>query len=769
MSKKQNWKTLMLVFVFHFICAGIALLPAAFANGGILTLCEDFNAETIPYYYLANHSVRSGEFSWNWNIDIGADFWTTYGSLGMFSPFFLIALLIPADWIPYSTVWILIMKYATAGLTSYLYIHRYVKKKECAVAGSMLYAFSGYQSVNLVFNLFDATMFFPLMLWALDELVLKKRRGIFALAVWINACVSFSMFVQSAILAIIYFIIRFWMNDRSTWKHIGVCMLEGIIGAGMAGIVFVPQALAMLKDTRAGVKLPGSSALTLSSLDVLLTLRAWLFPAEAMSNSSSVVLVDWMSNAGYLPMTGVAFALAFGQRNKKHWLTRCMLLSFVFMFVPALNNLFTLFGIGLYRRWYYFPVLMSSLATVRCFEDEQTEYPVFKSSLWILGLIAAYVLFVLYVPWSGTDPLVMVDQERFNWGVSVSVIGLIAGMVIWRFGKRADRGVYAVLGITLFAVLTTSNMVKNYQIESAHGVGKDGSNDSQAVINELFLTDDLLTDKDIWPYRTVYWNNYYNYNMIEGYPMRQSFVSVVPSGVNEFYTMLGTPRSTAMTPYGPSGTDELLSTKYFFLNYEPNSSLVKVAEQHNGNYMVYLYENTNVLPLGFTYDCYMTRSEFLEYPVEQRAAVMLRVLVVKDEDADKVNSCMDHYDQTIHGEFSVDQINQYEDDHLLEAGRNHAKERDGSFTLDLTASAKKYAFFSVPYTENWQASVNGENVEILNINGLMAIPVQAGENRIEFDYTARERLLGIAASLLFVGVWIAYFLWNRRRIRKERG
>ena len=48
------------------------------------------------------------------------------------------------------------------------------------------------------------------------------------------------------------------------------------------------------------------------------------------------------------------------------------------------------------------------------------------------------------------------------------------------------------------------------------------------------------------------------------------------------------------------------------------------------------------------------------------------------------------------------------------------------FRSEITSASDQYAFFSVPYDKSWHATVNGEPVEILKINGLMAVPVSAG-------------------------------------------
>ena len=65
------------------------------------------------------------------------------------------------------------------------------------------------------------------------------------------------------------------------------------------------------------------------------------------------------------------------------------------------------------------------------------------------------------------------------------------------------------------------------------------------------------------------------------------------------------------------------------------------------------------------------------------------------------------------------------------------------FYSEITSGSEQYAFFSVPYDKAWSATVNGESAEILNINGLMAVKVNAGKNCIRFHYSPTPLWCGI--------------------------
>ena len=76
----------------------------------------------------------------------------SYYNLG--SPIFWLILFFPSTAYPYLVGWLFILVYGLSGLFSYSYIQYFVKEKKYALLGSILYSFSGFQSVNIIFFFF---------------------------------------------------------------------------------------------------------------------------------------------------------------------------------------------------------------------------------------------------------------------------------------------------------------------------------------------------------------------------------------------------------------------------------------------------------------------------------------------------------------------------------------------------------------------------------------------------------------------------------------
>ena len=63
---------------------------------------------------------------------------------------------------------------------------------------------------------------------------------------------------------------------------------------------------------------------------------------------------------------------------------------------------------------------------------------------------------------------------------------------------------------------------------------------------------------------------------------------------------------------------------------------------------------------------------------------------------------------------------------------------------------------------------NGESAEILNINGLMAVKVNAGKNCIRFHYSPTPLWCGIGVSAISILLTAIYLLAGRRSRKSKK-
>ena len=141
-------------FLLAFVCAALLFLPFVILDKGYFLFFGDYNVQQIPFYQLAHEAVTSGDIYWNWYTDLGVNFIGSYSFYLLFSPFFWLTLIFPTSVVPYLMAPLLALKFGVMSLTAYAFITRFVKNKNAALIGALLYAFSGFSVYNIFFNHF---------------------------------------------------------------------------------------------------------------------------------------------------------------------------------------------------------------------------------------------------------------------------------------------------------------------------------------------------------------------------------------------------------------------------------------------------------------------------------------------------------------------------------------------------------------------------------------------------------------------------------------
>ena len=192
----------------------IVFLPFIIVDQGYFLYYGDFNVQQIPFYQMCHDAIREGNIFWSWTTDLGANFISSYSFYNLGSPFFWLTLPFPSEVVPYLMAPLLMLKTALAATTSYAYIARFVRNKDYALIGGLLYAFSGFTTYNIFFNHFhEPIVFFPLLLIGLEEYMTNGRRGVFAAAVFVNCFVNYFFFVGQVVFVIIYWFFRLLGKD----------------------------------------------------------------------------------------------------------------------------------------------------------------------------------------------------------------------------------------------------------------------------------------------------------------------------------------------------------------------------------------------------------------------------------------------------------------------------------------------------------------------------------------------------------------------------
>jgi len=784
-------------FLVNLLVAMLAICPFLIRNNGYLAMSHDFSAQEIPFHILMDDTVRSGNLLWSWAIDLGGNFIESFSFYNLGSIFVWLEWFFMPSAIPIVMAWMMIFKFAVAGAASAGWLGRQLKNRTVIIFASVLYAFSGFQCTSVVFYHFqDVVALFPFLLIGLEQLVEEKKSGRLLFACFINVMCNYVFFVGEILFLILYYIIRYMLPQikrktqvRNILKPIGMCIREGLFGMLLSGALLIPSIAGTLSNSRVNEHLAAGEWLSMSTFDWLMLIKAFFFPAETMTYYSGTIDATWMTNAAYLPLTGCMLAIAY-VLTRRDWLSTLLKVCGVIAVVPLFNSVFMFFSNESYRRWYYMLILFMALATAKVIEYPR-RYRIRTAAVICSLIIALYAVMTNVFEWNKYQESIINYSDIYWIGFGIAAGGVLLSLItIYVFGRFRKR-IFLVLSILLSAFLLLYN-IRNYQL-ATDNTNLDMKNYrnyyGENVVN--YLTEfSRLMDRNTLPYRYYIdegiGHSYYNLAMTNSLPAINSFISTVHSSVTELYDELGVGR-IVWSEAEQAGLKELLGARYILTPYETEEySFVQAMGNSNGQVM-YLYQNEKALPIGFTYDSYITRSEFRQYDKELRALVMLNTLVVEDEDEETVKDILLHFAEygypdsedgkpayegqepkMIPADISAEALDEYLESHDAESCESF-ENGENYFTANISSSAEKYAFFSVPYDKWWHAQVNGKDVEILNINGLMAVRVDKGDNTIVFTYEYLPLRVGIICSIMGIILTAGYIVRGiiDRRYRTE--
>ena len=452
------WK----VFGIAFGIAVLFFLPYLLMDQGLFIYYGDFNVQQIPFYKLAHEAVRSGNLGWSWTTDLGANFIGSYSFYLLGNPFFWLTIPFPNEFVPYLMAPLMILKLACAAVTGYAYIRRFTATAKFAMIGGLLYAFSGFNIYNIFFNHFlEVAVFFPLLLIGLEEFVLNRRRGVFALTVCLCAVVNYYFFVAEAIFTILYFLVRLVSPEFRkgvTVKSFLLLAFETLVGFFGAMFILLPSVLALMGNYRIGEHLSGFNLILYDRVQRYgLILESLFFPPDmpARPNFFPDSASKWASVSAYLPLLSLSAVIVYFKSEKPRWIKLLLATCAVMAFIPVLNSVFQLFNSQYYARWFFMPILIMALASVLALEDTDLDY---GFGVKATGAVMLAFATIGILPEMQEGKLVFFQMpaypERFWAYILFGLAGIFVAWLIWKmFRKERGYGTKLLSAVAVMSVL----------------------------------------------------------------------------------------------------------------------------------------------------------------------------------------------------------------------------------------------------------------------------------------------------------------------------
>jgi len=775
-------------FITCFLTAVLLFLPFVIVDEGFFLYCGDFNSQQLPFsYYLTGmlqQARQTGIFpTYCWATDLGSGFTESYSFYLLGSPFFRLASLLPQSWSPYLMVPLLCLKFAFAGAGACLWSRRYLTSPiSCQLVG-VLYAFSGFSVYNIFFNHFvDVVAVFPYLLWSVDSFFFapESRQPLpyVPFAVALCLAVNYFFFVGQAVFLILYFVIRAKGEEwRPSLRKLALFALQVVLGVCMAAFLALPSFFQVLANPRVNSFSFGYNLILYRrTQQYLAILSSALLPPDPayLPNLFSDCSVKWTSMSLYLPFVSMSGVLVYLRTHKKSCWKKLLLTCGVMAIVPVLNSAYYAFNSSYYCRWYYMPLLIMALVTARALEEAPRQQ--WLSAVRSCTLLTAVFLLSALLPDQDGDGNFTLGAEDSLTRLLIS-LAIAAGSLLLLYlllNKLKDRrSLLVCCGVLAGAIGCISGIFVIAAGKLPQQAG-DADYPNETYIWRVQLKDWLDNADDSY-YRIDTWESYTNLGLWLDRSNIQFFNSTVDPAIMEFYPSVGISRDVAsevaLDRYALRG---LLGVKYLLT---PSDRLAEFyeADTHSGDWVEVtqigpysILEYQYYLPMGSCYEYYITPQQLEAVREKNRANLLLRALVLSEE---QVAAYGDWLQPLSDESCTVVSYHAYSEDiadRQQSCCDSFVTDTTG-FTAHINTDKDTLVFFPVPYNQGWSATVNGSSAPVEKVdNGLMAIPVRAGDNTLRLEYSARGARAGKIISVVAVLaglIWMVAEILYRRQNR----
>ena len=231
-------------------------------NAGTLAYGGDYSAQYIPMGYhiwdYYHEWIKTGHFTlFDPELYLGVNSIGSNAYYGLFSPFNIIIVIFPREFVPQSLAICSIVKLAFAGLFFSIYMKKAFKVKEnvsyiCGIA----YAFCGWGAFYLWYNNYqDILVFFPLVLLGIEKTLQENKPWLLAVGIFLLTICNYVLMVPYIICAFFYAMFRFFQqikghSVKENFIKLGLGASAFLGGLCMALFVFAPAFMATVTSPK---------------------------------------------------------------------------------------------------------------------------------------------------------------------------------------------------------------------------------------------------------------------------------------------------------------------------------------------------------------------------------------------------------------------------------------------------------------------------------------------------------------------------------------
>ncbi|MBQ6886182.1 MAG: YfhO family protein [Lachnospiraceae bacterium] len=628
-TKISEKRKLIVGYTIEFVVFSFVLIDC-FGNFSLIKGDDGFNQYYPAFVYCGKYireaikSILHGNFilpQFDFSIGLGEGIIPALNYYGFGDPFMLISAICPVKYSAYAYSATILLKVYISGFAFLYYCNKRGCQKKNMLAGVLVYVVSNY---SLYFGLMFPTYLnvlisLPMLCAGIDDILeksqRKQRKISFALifAVSFQALSGFYNLYMELIFAAFYAIIGMLCGIKrikDLFINIGTLLLHVVHGILLSGVIFIPAVCGYIYSSRSG-------EFVWIGIKTLLHLTK----QEYWDLISSILVPIGFSEIGlYIP------AIAFWVMCvtiKKVTTNKDMKIVFFWLVLAYINTRVVSWVAGgftndvYYNRWIFSLIFVMAFMIVSGVgylkEISVKEWGIFTgcSIIYLVGIALLEKQFFV-------NGLTEKRLEKYMIYLCVTVVEVVIFVVFTNIKKCKEKTdiSYIIIGCGVVGVA-----LNIYTIFGGEGYGACWNFKSYAnVRSEILNSNAQRCSVDEQFGRMDIDGNSLNESLYAGYYGTSEYLSILNSNVVEFYEQYGivsemngmTHTLTGLESRG--NLEDLLSVVYYD----------DVKED-------VILENENALPLGFTFDSYVTEETAKNMSVVDRNASVLESVILNKE------------------------------------------------------------------------------------------------------------------------------------------
>jgi uncharacterized membrane protein YfhO len=637
------WQYYLVYTLLFVLCAGLVFAPFICKGLSLVWEKDGMYQHVIALMYLGNwlreivFGVVSGKGLviplWDFSLGYGSDIATTLHYYAFGDPLNLLSVFVPDGGTECLYAALIVVRIYLAGLCFSLFCSKMGLGRVPTLAGALAYAFCGwviFAGVRHPYFL-NPLIYFPLLLLGFEKVFRKESPVLLMVAVFVSCISNFYFFYMLIIGTVIYALLRFFSTPcRHRLRAFGTLFARSClyvtVGILMAAFVLLPV-LAFFLDT--------DRSSTSVLYDPLFELDSYL--RYILSFATPVVVENWSALGFSGPVILGVFVL-FATRGN-YPLKIIFIVAIAGLMLPAVGSFFNGFSYATHR-WSWMIALIVCFVFAKVWP--QLTQMRGRSYGIMVGMLLAYSAICLLVCQYGDVGNIDIIGPAVAFSLVLAFAAAALIPLAQRVSIRYSEPILSVLLIGLLVVGIAGNTFFKYDVQGyASAYVKRGD------VHSL-IYDDVSKDLAKLEKRDPGFSRYeypgkglYNNAAILGSHRTQYYWSLGSDSISKFFTQMGL--SSRATAYGYSSVerraflDALLDVEFYAgrSGSEPYGFTLIEGDDDLSEGETRLFQNSNALPLGFTYEKAIAQSEYEAMLPQQRQEAVLQGIVLSDDFIEK--------------------------------------------------------------------------------------------------------------------------------------